>query len=100
MAGRLRLTGGDYDGAMPAQAINDRDVAEVLTDVGKSWGNDLTPFTADEVRKVRAATKFPTYENLAAASSYQPLPPAPKGYSVREVVQLPENEFGTRMAGS
>jgi glucose/arabinose dehydrogenase/mono/diheme cytochrome c family protein len=99
LSGRIRVNGADFEGAMPAQALNDAEAAEVLNYVGKSWGNKVAPFTAEEVKGVRGKTKFPTYEVLARASAYQPLPPAPANYAVKEVVRLPEGEFGSRFAG-
>jgi glucose/arabinose dehydrogenase/mono/diheme cytochrome c family protein len=99
LTGRIRVNGADFDNAMPAQALNDRDAAEVLNFVGRSWGNEVPPFTADEIKTVRAKTRFPTYEVLVRASEYQPLPRPPAGYSVREVARMPEGEFGTRLAG-
>lgn len=99
LTGRIRVNGTEYDGAMPAQALDDKDAATVLTYIGTSWGNNLPPFTAEEIASVRAKTKFKTYEHLVAASSYQPLPKPPAGYSVREVARMPENEFPTRFAG-
>ena len=97
--GKIRVNGADYEGNMPAQALNDAEAAAVLNYVGSTWGNTIPPFTADEVKAVRAKTRFPTYDVLVRASAYQPLPPAPPGYTVREVVRLPEDEFGTRLAG-
>ena len=99
LTGRIQVNGVSFDGAMPAQAIDDNDVAEVLNFVGRSWGNAVTPFTADEIKAARAKSKFPKFEDLAKASEYQPLPNPPEGYTVREVVRLPEGEFGSRLAG-
>jgi glucose/arabinose dehydrogenase len=84
---------------MPAQAINDAESADVLNYVGTTWGNRVAAFTADEIKQVRAKTKFPTFEVLAKASAYQPLPKPPKGYEVKEILRLPEGEFGSRLAG-
>jgi hypothetical protein len=81
---------------MPAQVLDDRAVADVLTFVTNSWGNKEAPFTVEEVRAVRAQSQFPSYEALVQATTYRPLPAAPAGWKVREVVQLPD--FCTRLA--
>lgn len=99
LSGRIRVNGFDYEGSMPAQALNDQEAADVFNYIGSSWGNTLPAFTADEIKAVRAKTRFSTFEALAKASAYQPLPPPPAGYEVKEVVRLPEGEFGTRFAG-
>lgn len=99
LSGRIRVNGADYEGAMPAQALNDQEAADVLNFVGNAWGNKLAAFTPEEIKKVRAKTRFPTYEVLAKASAYQELPKPPAGYEVKEIVRLPEGEFGARFAG-
>src|SRR5215204_3786954 len=99
LSGRVQVNGADFDGSMPAQAINDAESADVLNYVGTAWGNRVAAFTADEIKQVRAKTKFPTFEVLAKASTYQPLPQPPKGYEVKEILRLPEGEFGSRLAG-
>ncbi len=99
LSGKIRVNNADFEGAMPAQALNDQEVADVLNHVGRSWGNKTAAFTADEVKEVRAKTRFPTYEILAKASAYQELPKPPAGYALKEVIRLPEGEFGARFAG-
>jgi hypothetical protein len=96
LAGPIVVNGQTYTNSMPAQILDDGQVADVLTYVFNSWGNSGAAFTAEEVRAVRARSRFPTYDALVAAAAYQPLPEAPKGWKVREVAQLPE--FCTRMA--
>ncbi len=97
LKGAIVVNGQTYDNVMPAQMLDDAEVAEVLTYVGRSWGNQLAAFTAEEVAAVRKTTRFKTFEALVKATAYQPLPPAPPGWTVREVVQLPE--FMVRMTG-
>lgn len=99
LSGKIQVNGADYEGSMPAQALSDREAADVLNYVGTSWGNKSAPFSPEEVKVVRAQTRFPTYDVLVRASAYQPLPKPPDGFEVREVVRLPEGEFGTRLAG-
>lgn len=97
LSGKITVAGQTYDNAMPAQILDDAQVADVLTYVGASWGNRAPAFTADEVAAVRATTRFKTFDALVKAAGYPPLPTAPPGWSVREVVQLPD--FMVRMTG-
>jgi mono/diheme cytochrome c family protein len=96
LSGEIQVNGQKYRNAMPAQVLDDAQVAAVLTYVANSWGNQQAAFTADEVRSVRAQTRFPTFDALVKATSFQPLPQAPAGWKLREVAQLPE--FCTRLA--
>lgn len=96
LSGEIRVNGRRYESAMPPVTLNDQDVADVLTFVRNSWGNEGEAVTADEVREVRAKTRFPTFERLAKESAFAPLPKAPDGFTIREVAQLPVQV--TRMA--
>ena len=98
MTGKITVNGAAFDGQMPAQALDDRQAANVLNFVGSSWGNTLPPFTAEEIAAVRLTTKFPTFAKLTASMEFAPLPAPPEGYTLREVARLPEDEFGTRIA--
>jgi mono/diheme cytochrome c family protein len=97
LAGTIVVNGQTFSNAMPAQMLDDAQVADVLTFVGNSWGNAVTPFRAEEVARARAQSRFKTYDELVKATSFQPLPTAPAGWALREVVPLPE--FISRMAG-
>lgn len=96
LAGMIVVNGQTFSNAMPAQVLDDGQVADVLTFVGNSWGNAVPAFAAAEVASARARSRFKTYSELVKAASFQPLPPAPSGWALREVVQLPE--FIVRMA--
>ena len=98
LSGQIAVKGQAYLNTMPAQVLDDTQVADVLTYITNSWGNQLEPFTAAEVKDARKATQFPTYEDLVNATAYPPLPKPPKGWTVREVARLPE--FCTRLAGN
>ena len=74
LSGPLLVKGQPYDNMMPAQILDDEQAAAVLTYVGSAWGNKLPPFTAEEVGKVRATTRFATFALLNAASAFSPLP--------------------------
>ncbi len=97
LSGPIRVNGADYNNLMPVQPLDDPAVADVLTFVFSSWGNAETTVTPAEVAKVRKTSKFPTFDALVRAHAFAPLPAAPKGMKVREVVQL--TDFATRLAG-
>lgn len=97
LSGPIEVAGQKYDNLMPAQILDDGQVADVLSYVGSSWGNQAAAFTPDEVKKGRSQSRFATYEELVASAQYQPLPAAPVGLRLRELAQAPE--FLTRLAG-
>lgn len=89
LAGGITVNGRRYASVMPPAILNDADVAAVLTYVLGSWGNPGTVVTAEQVRTQRAKTAYPTFEKLQLANQYPPLPAAPEGFRVRELVRLP-----------
>ena len=95
-AGPVTVNGVTYDGVMPPVVLGDGAIAEVLTHVLNSWGNPGGRVTGRQVREVRATTKYPTAERQALAMEYPPLPPAPAGFTLREVARLPQK--AVRMA--
>ncbi|MBB5352328.1 putative membrane-bound dehydrogenase-like protein [Haloferula luteola] len=58
LQGPLKVSGQEYNSVMAplGGSLNDQQIADVLTYVRQSWGNDAAPVTVDEVSKVRAAT--------------------------------------------
>jgi mono/diheme cytochrome c family protein len=92
----ITVNGQVYRGQMPPIMLDDAQVADVLTYVVNSWGNPGGRITADNVQAVRATSDFKTFEKLKAAADYRPLPRAPEGFALRELVQLPD--FGVRLA--
>jgi nitrite reductase (NO-forming) len=54
LSGAIKVNGTDYNGVMPPVALNDEQIANVLTYVRNSWGNEGDAVTVDEVKKVRA----------------------------------------------
>lgn len=96
LSGPITVRGVQYVNAMPAQVLDDAEVADVLTYATNSWGNSMPPFAADEVAAARQESAFKTYDALRKAAAYQPLPPPPRGWTVREVAPAPE--FLTRLA--
>jgi nitrite reductase (NO-forming) len=54
-SGEIVVNGKTYNNTMPAQQLNDEEVAAVLTYVYSSWDNGGGTVTAEEVKAVRAA---------------------------------------------
>lgn len=56
--GPVDVNGKTYNLEMPPQgaALADDNIAAILTHVRKSWGNDATPVSVEQVKSVRAAT--------------------------------------------
>ena len=53
--GAIVVNGNKYNAVMPAQQLNDEDIANVLTYVYDSWGNSKKVVTPAEVKAVRSA---------------------------------------------
>ena len=54
--GKITVNGVEYNGVMtPIAGLDDVQLASVLTYVANAWGNSAKPFTADEVKTLRAA---------------------------------------------
>ncbi|MEY2878312.1 MAG: hypothetical protein RLZZ15_692, partial [Verrucomicrobiota bacterium] len=93
-SGPLVVNGVEFSGVMPALPhLDDATVADILTYVRSAWGNTADAVAPAEVAAVRA--------QLAAADPnksdpFEPLPKAPAGFSLREVVRLPVH--GVRLA--
>ena len=96
LSGEITVNGHKYRGQMPPVMLDDAQAADVLTFVLNSWGNGGGAVTADEVKGVRAKTNFKTYADLKAAADFQPVPAPPEGFTIRELVRLPD--FGVRIA--
>ena len=57
LMGPITVGGTTFNSMMPPVAgVNDQDIADVLTYVRQSFGNQGSPVTADQVKAVRAAT--------------------------------------------
>ena len=59
LSGPITVSGKPFNGVMPPVALNDEQVANVLTYVRNSWGNTADPISVDEVRRVRADSAHP-----------------------------------------
>jgi glucose/arabinose dehydrogenase len=91
LSGEITVNGKRYNNVMPPVVLDDTNTADVVTYVLNSWGNSLGPVTPEQVRAVRAKTKFTTYAAQLAANSYAPLPQAPAGFTLREAARLEAN---------
>lgn len=92
----ITVNGRAYAGQMPAIVLDDAQVADVLTYVLNAWGNPGGHVMAEEVQAQRATTSWKTFADLKAASDFRPLPTPPPGFTIRELVRLPD--FATRLA--
>jgi nitrite reductase (NO-forming) len=54
LAGPIKVNGQDYNGVMPPVLLTDEQVAQVVTYVRNSWGNEGDIVTVEEVKKLRA----------------------------------------------
>jgi nitrite reductase (NO-forming) len=57
LTGPITVNGKPYNNMMPPQDLNDEQVADVLTYVMNSWGNDSGGVSPADVKRVRAETK-------------------------------------------
>ena len=57
LTGPITVKGAAFNNVMPPQVLTDQQIADVLTFVTNSWGNTATPYTVEDVRKVKAATE-------------------------------------------
>ena len=59
LMGEVTVDGKKYNSVMAplGPTLNDQQIADVLTFVRQSWGNDAAPVTAAQVEKIRAAHK-------------------------------------------
>jgi nitrite reductase (NO-forming) len=53
LSGEIVVNGETYNNTMPAQALTDQEVAEILTYVYDSWGNNKTVVTEGQVKAER-----------------------------------------------
>jgi len=91
MSGTIVVNGTAYNGFMPPAVLNDQQVADVLTFVLNSWGNDGGSVSAAEVGNTRQQSQFKSYEELRQANEFQPLPKPPEDWALREVARLPNH---------
>ena len=92
--GAITVRGQLYNGVMPPAPYDDEQLADVLTYVHNNFGNTNGPVTVAQVRKIRAEVSGTN--TLVDPHPFAPLPAAPAGFTLREVVRLPNHP--TRMA--
>ena len=56
MGGPIQVAGETWDAEMPALAMEDADIAAVITYVRRAWGHGADPVTPETVGAVREAT--------------------------------------------
>lgn len=55
LSGKIEVNGDEYKNFMPSHAkLTDEEIADVLTYVRSSFGNNFEPVTADLVKKIRS----------------------------------------------
>jgi mono/diheme cytochrome c family protein len=57
LTGPIVINGKSYNGIMPPQAFTDRQIADVLTYVMNSWGNDCGTVSVDEVKRTHGIAR-------------------------------------------
>lgn len=87
MGGEITVNGVRFNGTMPPPVgLDDQSVADVLTFIRNSWGNQGDAVTPTQVSEVRARLAEADRNNR---DPYAPLPAPPAGFRIREVVKLP-----------
>lgn len=60
LSGPIKVNSKSYNSVMPAMSqLNDDEIANILTYVLNSWGNQDGVVTSEEVKAVRESTKRP-----------------------------------------
>lgn len=100
LAGKITVNGHEYNAIMPAVPLSDEHVASVVNFVRVKFNGLKPSLTADEVKRVRAKTKYPTYEKQLAAIMNIGLPKAPEGTDIELAVELDFNPTRILDAGN
>jgi len=90
LSGPISVLGQNYNGAMPPVILRDEEVADVFTYVLNSWDNAGGAVSAATIKDVRSRSAYRTYEAMVQACAYPPLPSPPEGFTLRELVRLPQ----------
>jgi glucose/arabinose dehydrogenase/mono/diheme cytochrome c family protein len=99
-SGLITVNGRKYNNVMPPAVLDDEQVADLFTYILNSWSNSGGKLTAEEVKTLRAKSQYPTYEALVRANYFAPLPKAPEGFALREVIRLTEHGIRLIKTGS
>lgn len=54
LSGPITVNGKQYNNVMPPQTLDDAQIADVLTYVMNSWGNDFGTVSVSDVKRARA----------------------------------------------
>lgn len=82
LSGSIEVNGTTYHGAMPPAVLDDGQLASVFNHIFTSWGSALAATSADELSKLRAGTRYPTFADLERAMTGGKLPDAPAGWTL------------------
>jgi glucose/arabinose dehydrogenase/mono/diheme cytochrome c family protein len=96
LTGKILVNGVEYNGVMPPAPFNDEQIADVLTFARNNWGNSGSAISIDQVKNIRAQTAPASATALVDPNPFAPLPKAPPGFALRELVRLPNHP--TRLA--
>jgi mono/diheme cytochrome c family protein len=55
LSGPIEVAGQHFESAMPALGLSDGEIAEILSHVRSSWGNQAAPITPEAVAQVRSS---------------------------------------------
>ncbi|HWF20187.1 MAG TPA: PQQ-dependent sugar dehydrogenase, partial [Verrucomicrobiae bacterium] len=92
--GAITVNSNVFNGVMPPAPYDDKQLADVLTFVHNSFGNSNGPVTFEQVKKIH--DQLGGGQIVADPYPYAPLPRSPEGFTLREVVRMPNHP--TRMA--
>jgi len=96
LSGEIQVNGATYHGIMPSAILDDRQLVALFNHVFSSWGNEVPPVSEEEIRAVRATSRFRTFGELRDSQSAAALPEAPAGWVLE--VGAPLSFSPTRLA--
>jgi len=67
---------------MPPAILDDDQLAAVFNHIFTSWNNMVATTSADELCKLRAGTRYPTFPDLKRSMAGENLPDAPEGWQL------------------
>ncbi len=85
------VNGVKYQAQMPAVALRDEQMVELFNFVFTAWGNGLPETNLEEIRTVRAKSRFPTFELLVDSMCPTTLPEPPAGWKLTVALPLKFN---------
>lgn len=88
LSGKITVNDKEYNAVMAMIPLKDKEVADVMNYVRKSLNGLAADVTPEEVAKIRATTKYPTYVKQVAATYNIGVPKAPDGWKVELKAEL------------